>query len=75
MNTYDNELWNITIKQDCKKLEENIVMLQELEIFRKAFRGNTKEEEKVHGCKGVKLWTMIIICPPRGKTKGTRSMP
>jgi hypothetical protein len=49
--------------------------LQELEIFRKAFRGNTKEEEKVHGCKGVKLWTMIIICPPRGKTKGTRSMP
>ncbi len=32
-------------------------MFQELETFRKTFRGNTKEEEKVHGCKGVKLWT------------------
>jgi hypothetical protein len=41
-------------------LEENIVMFQELEIFRKTFRGNTKEEKKVHGCKGVKLWTQII---------------
>jgi hypothetical protein len=36
-------------------LEENIAMLQEIETFRKAFRGNTKEEEKVHGCKGEKL--------------------
>jgi hypothetical protein len=30
-------------------------MLQELETFREAFKSNTKEEEKVHGCKGVKL--------------------
>jgi hypothetical protein len=27
-------------------LEENIVMLQDLETFRKAFRGNIKEEKK-----------------------------
>jgi hypothetical protein len=40
-------------------LEENIVMFQELETYRKVFRGNTKEEEKVNGWKGVKLWTQI----------------
>jgi hypothetical protein len=48
-------------------------MLQELETFRKAFRANIKEKKKVHGCKGVKLWTPINYHPPKGKTKGTRS--